>query len=172
MIKIKTATFADTALLSEMGYETFSDTYAAFNTKEDMDICLSLSFNLEKMGAEILNDKNIFLIAYEEAIPAGYALLKHNHTEALAANHPLEIARFYARTSFIGKGVGKALMQYAIDYAISIHTDYLWLSVWQRNPRAIDFYTKFGFSIHAKTTYLLGNDLQDDWLMKKELSSM
>ena len=171
MFHIKKATSSDTALLSEIGYETFSATYDAFNTKEDMVTCLSQSFNLAKMEDEILNDKNIFLIAYQEAIPVGYALLKHNHSEALNANHPLEIARFYARTSFIGKGVGKALMLHVIDYAISVDADYLWLSVWQPNTRAINFYTKFGFSIHANTTYLLGNDLQDDWLMKKELGS-
>ncbi len=169
MIQIKKATLADAALLAEIGFETFYDTYADFNIKEDMDICLSQSFNLIKMEAEILNHNNVFFIAYEGSVPAGYTYLKHNHADTLPAKLPLEIARFYARTPFIGKGVGKALMEHAIAYAESIHSDFIWLSVWQKNPRAIDFYTKFGFSIHTQTSFLLGKDLQDDWLMRKEL---
>jgi ribosomal protein S18 acetylase RimI-like enzyme len=45
----------------------------------------------------------------------------------------------------------------------------LWLGVWERNPRAIAFYRKSGFSDAGTTTFQLGSDLQTDRVMVASL---
>jgi nucleoside-diphosphate-sugar epimerase len=43
----------------------------------------------------------------------------------------------------------------------------VWLGVWKENAKALAFYTSFGFRIFGETDFILGNDLQKDWLMCK-----
>ena len=45
----------------------------------------------------------------------------------------------------------------------------VWLGVWKQNKKAIDFYTKWGFRIFGECDFVLGNDLQKDWLMRKKI---
>ena len=45
----------------------------------------------------------------------------------------------------------------------------IWLSVWEKNQRAIDFYNRWGFEKFADHTFILGNEVQNDWLLKKEI---
>jgi ribosomal protein S18 acetylase RimI-like enzyme len=81
----------------------------------------------------------------------------------------LEIARIYSIQKTIGKGVGKKLMQTCHDTARQKGKKILWLGVWKENQRAIDFYTNWGFEIFSEQKFVLGDDVQTDWLMKKNL---
>jgi len=45
----------------------------------------------------------------------------------------------------------------------------IWLSVWDRNPRAIAFYRKVGFVDAGFVSFRLGNEVQNDFLMVKAL---
>jgi ribosomal protein S18 acetylase RimI-like enzyme len=45
----------------------------------------------------------------------------------------------------------------------------IWLGVWERNTRAIEFYTKWGFKKFSEHIFMLGDEQQTDWLMKKFL---
>ena len=69
----------------------------------------------------------------------------------------------------LGKGVGSALMQKAIDVARERNKEILWLGVFQANKTAIDFYKRWGFEIFGEQNFLLGNDLQKDWLMRRDV---
>ena len=69
-----------------------------------------------------------------------------------------------------GKQLGKLLLQKAIDISQKQGYQYLWLAVWERNLKAIAFYTKHGFVEFDKHTFLLGNDAQIDIMMKLELN--
>lgn len=39
-----------------------------------------------------------------------------------------------------------------------------------KNKRAFEFYLKWGFEIFSSQVFLLGNDVQKDWVMKKNLT--
>lgn len=81
----------------------------------------------------------------------------------------IEIARIYAVRHFIGKGTGSALMQKCIDIAKEMNREVVWLGVWEHNKLAIDFYSKWGFEKFGEHVFVLGNDPQTDWMMKKIL---
>jgi len=49
------------------------------------------------------------------------------------------------------------------------NADYVWLGVWEENPRAIAFYKKNGFVEFDKHIFKLGNDEQTDIMMKLQL---
>ena len=170
-IVIRQATREDAWLIADISHQTFYDTFAAYNTKEDMDQFLSQQFTKGKLVLEVGARENIFLLAYDDDKIAGYVKIRDERAPlSLGTINAMEIERLYAITEMIGKGVGSTLMQACIDLAKAKNKDYLWLGVWEKNHRAIDFYGRWGFEKFDETDFLLGSDLQRDWLMKKKIS--
>jgi len=164
------ATVEDAALLADISCKTFYDTYHAYNTKEDMEMFLLEHFNLELVIKELNNTDNIFLLVYDNEQLCGYAKLSETKTPDQLKNiSALEIARIYSIKEKIGKGVGKILIEGCISIARKKNKKMIWLGVWKQNPRAIAFYQKNGFEIFSEQDFVLGKDVQQDWLMKKLL---
>lgn len=105
-----------------------------------------------------------------EEKPVGYVRMREGEKyPEFGDRDSLEIARIYVVNKFIGTGVGKLMMQKCISLAKEIKKDIIWLGVWEKNKRAISFYTKWGFEKFAEHPFLLGDEVQTDWLMKKEI---
>jgi diamine N-acetyltransferase len=169
-IIIKTATSQDADLIATLSRQTFSDTFARYNTTEDMEKFMNEVFTHQRLMEEVGAPGNEFLLAYNDNEPVGYARLRKAPNPAALGDMPaIEIARIYAVQHKIGKGVGSALMQRCIDVAKETGNRVIWLGVWEKNQKAIDFYTRWGFEKFGDHTFLLGNDEQTDWLMKRGL---
>lgn len=170
-IKVRVASKTDAVLIADLSRRTFLDTFTSQNTKEDMDKFMNKQFTKKKLMAEVGAEGNIFLLAYDNENPVGYARLRENNNPpALAGMPTLEIARIYAMQQMIGKGVGKALMLKSIAIAKQKKIEVIWLGVWKKNKKAIAFYKKWGFEKFAENDFILGDDVQKDWLMKKSLA--
>lgn len=169
---IREATIADARLIADISHQTFYETFAMHNSRENMDKFLNQQFTKGKLIMEVGARENIFLLAYDNDDIAGYVKIRDERVPLSMGNvSALEIARIYAMSDKIGKGVGSFLMQSCIDIAKQKSKGWVWLGVWEKNQRAIEFYTKWGFEKFDETDFLLGDDLQKDWLMKKNLVS-
>ena len=167
-VVVRRAKTEDAVLLSRLGAETFFDAFASQNTPEDMALYLRSSFGPDIQAAELAEPHTVFLIAEVGVEAAGYARLREGPPSVpMSAVRPLEIVRFYARTSWIGKRVGSALMEACLSESLSRNCDLIWLDVWERNERAIAFYRKWGFVVVGSQPFRLGNDVQDDLLMAR-----
>ncbi len=174
---MREASLEDHVLLSEMGARTFKDTFGQDNTPEDMAEYLAKSFSPEKQMEELAQPGSIFLIAEaevpggEEGIAVGYARLQLGEPELeVGGLKPIELVRIYSEKEWIGHGVGAALMQECLSTARDLGCDLVWLGVWQKNARAISFYQKWGFTIAGSQAFLLGRDLQQDYVMVRTLA--
>lgn len=171
-ISLRYATAADNALLAEFGARTFSDSFAADNTPENMAAYLAASFSPEKQAAELADPGTIFMIAECEGKVIGYTKMKEGQAPpCIAGHHPIEIVRFYSIKEWIGRGVGPTLMQACLAEASRRDCDTIWLDVWEKNPRAIAFYRKWGFVEVGAQTFQLGDDLQNDLLMSRGIDN-
>ena len=131
---------------------------------------LNEQFTKGKLMMEVGAKENLFLLAYDQHEVAGYAKLRDNRVPlSLKNTKAMEVARLYAMTHQIGKGVGAALMQKSIEVGREKGKEIMWLGVWEKNQRAIDFYIKWGFEKFEEVDFLLGDDVQRDWLMKKRI---
>jgi diamine N-acetyltransferase len=81
----------------------------------------------------------------------------------------LEIERIYVLKEYHGKKVGQVLYDCALKIAKEKQIEFVWLGVWEKNPRAISFYTKNGFEAFDKHVFVLGTDEQTDIMMKLTL---
>jgi ribosomal protein S18 acetylase RimI-like enzyme len=78
----------------------------------------------------------------------------------------LEIERIYVKTSFHGEGIGYFLINEAKKIAQEKGLKFIWLAVWENNPKAIDFYKRNGFQAFGMKTFWFADDPQNDIMMR------
>ncbi len=170
MLNIRVAGKPDAALIADLSRQTFYDTFHAQNTAENMKKFLDEQFTPEQLIREVGAPYNIFLLAFDDDSPAGYVRMRENNIPpGLDTHHAIEIARIYVVKSHIGKGIGARLMQRCLDMAKELGYHTLWLGVWELNHTAIAFYHKWGFTKFSEADFILGDDVQKDWLLKKQI---
>ncbi|MEM8508762.1 MAG: GNAT family N-acetyltransferase [Bacteroidota bacterium] len=169
-MEIRKATIQDSTKLKEIGKQTFYETFSSDNSEENMTKYLAQEFSNEKLRSE-LNDPNAeFYFAELDGKIIGYLKVNRGPSQTEIKNeNALEIERIYVLKEFHGKKVGQMLYDKAITLAKIHDVAYVWLGVWERNPRAIRFYEKNGFVPFDKHIFTLGEDKQIDLMMKLEL---
>lgn len=169
-MKITRITTNEIDQLQKIGRQTFYETFSTGNTQENMQKYLDERFSIEKLTAE-LNDKNaIFYFAQLENKIVGYLKINFGDSQTeLKDDKSLEIERIYVLKEFQGKKIGQILYDKAIEIAKQKDADYIWLGVWEENPRAISFYKKNGFVEFDRHIFKLGDDEQTDIMMKLKL---
>lgn len=170
IIEIQRVTEQDIDQLQKIGKQTFQETFSAGNTEDNMKKYLEEGFSVEKLTAEI-NDTNAeFYFATIDGNAIGYLKLNFGQSQTeLKDDKALEIERIYVLKEFHGKQVGQLLYEKAMQIARQKGADYVWLGVWEENPRAINFYKKNGFVAFDKHIFKLGDDEQTDIMMRLQL---
>jgi ribosomal protein S18 acetylase RimI-like enzyme len=168
-LQLRKGSPGDLLLLQKIGREAFADTFSEYNTEENMREYLDKHYAMEKIAAELQDPNGEFLLVFDGKFCAGYARMRKGATPNGVDGNAIEIERLYAVRNYIGKEVGKKLMEACVEYAIQGNFDIVWLGVWEKNIRAIRFYEKHGFRKFGEHVFMLGQDAQNDWLMKKML---
>lgn len=169
-LKIRRAAAADAELLAELSYRTFYDAFHAHpkNAPEDLAAYMEQAFSRETIAAELAAANSVFLLAELDGEPAGYArIIIGSSEDGITAERPVELNRLYAHQKFLGKGVGHRLMDDVLRIARENECDVIWLGVWEYNPRAQNFYKKYGFREVGRHIFQLGSDPQTDLLMQR-----
>ncbi len=78
----------------------------------------------------------------------------------------IEIERIYLLKKYHGNGYGKDLFESIIEIARARNIDRVWLGVWSKNKKAIEFYKKLGFIKFDQHLFKLGKDEQLDYLLE------
>jgi GNAT superfamily N-acetyltransferase len=177
-IRLRAATVDDAAGLSALGAALFEQTFGPDNTPEDMRDYLAESFTPERQAAELKEvNRQTFIVEDDRGDWVGYAVLIRGETsEFVDGNQPAELRRIYVDRSLHGQAVDEqgrrasvVLLEQCFQQATDWGCDVIWLAVWERNPRAMRFYQKHGFSVVGKKVFRLGSDVQHDFVMARNL---
>jgi diamine N-acetyltransferase len=172
IIEIKKVTLEDVEELQKISRETFFETFAGENTAKDMQNYLEENFSRDNLKNELTNPDSKFYFAIVNNIVTGYLKVNSGPAQTeLKDDNALEIERIYVLKEYHGKHVGQALYKQALKVAEQKKSCYVWLGVWEKNLRAINFYRKNGFVEFDKHLFKLGEDEQIDLMMKKTLNS-
>ncbi|MEH7123690.1 GNAT family N-acetyltransferase [Bacillus sp. JJ1532] len=169
-IKLKKCTHEDLQTLQEISIETFNDTFKDQNSPENMNAYLERAFNLKQLEKELSNMSSEFFFVYFHNEMAGY--LKVNTNEAQSeemGKESFEIERIYIKNKFQKHGLGKYLLNQAMEIAMDRKKKKIWLGVWEKNENAIAFYKKMGFVQTGAHSFYMGDEEQTDLIMTKTL---
>jgi ribosomal protein S18 acetylase RimI-like enzyme len=169
-IEIRKVSLSDIDELQSISRQTFTETFADTNTESDMKKYLSENLSIDTLTNEMLVPDSEFYFALTDHKVIGYLKLNFGKAQTeLKDKKALEIERIYVLKEFHGKKVGQILYDFALQIASGIKADYVWLGVWEKNFRAINFYKKNGFVEFDKHSFILGNDEQTDIMMKLKI---
>ena len=167
-ITIKHADPSHAALIAKLALDTFCESFEKVNNPEDFWAYVNEAFHVSKIEEELNEPGSLYMLAYADGDLAGYARVRQS--DEVNRDFPgvktIELQRIYALDKFIGKGIGKALMNYCIELGKKQGAEILWLGVWEHNQRAQQFYKKLGFEQFSSHTFMLGKDAQTDILLK------
>jgi diamine N-acetyltransferase len=167
---IRPCSTSDLETLRQIGMTTFDETFREMNTPETMNLYLQEAFAHSKLLGELQNPFSQFFFLYVDGILAGYVKLNDATAQSdLKDPEALEIERIYVCSNQKRKGLGSYLMQFALQKATEMGKNYAWLGVWEKNPAAISFYRKMGFKEAGRHVFRMGEELQTDLIMRKDL---
>lgn len=172
-ITVTKVTPQDISQLQKIGKDTFYESFSEMNDAADMEEYLREGFSIKKITAEVNDNNTLIYFAKIEGQVIGYLKLNFGASQTeFQDENAMEIQRIYVSKDFQGKNIGQLLYEKAIEVAKQKHVGYVWLGVWEKNPRAIKFYERNGFEAFDKHLFRLGKDIQTDILMKLNLAAL
>jgi len=162
---------ADILELQKIGKQTFFETFASDDSTSDMKQYLDEKFNIDQLSKELKNSKSMFYFSEIESEIIGY--LKINTGEAQTENRhneALEIERIYVVSNYQGSNIGQLLFNKAIEIAKKQRIKNIWLGVWEKNQKAINFYLKNGLVEFDKHKFKFGQDEAINLMMRLKLT--
>lgn len=169
-VKIIKCSREDLQILQEISIETFNDTFKDQNSPENMKAYLERAFNFKQLEEELSNvSSEIFFIYFNEEL-AGYLKVNMNDAQSeKLGDESLEIERIYIKNKFQKHGLGKYLLNKAMEIAMEHNKKKIWLGVWEKNENAIAFYKKMGFVQTGAHSFYMGDEEQIDFIMTKTI---
>lgn len=166
---------SEASRLSEFAKDNFDKTYGPLCRAADVDAYMASELSPTSLLRVLTNPTSWVFAAVVDDEWVGYAQVQlaplpedviSLQTPSLSTT-PMELSRFYVVRKCHGTDVAQQMLGIVLAHAELQGSETLWLSVWQENARAIAFYKKWGFSAIGATKFLMGEDLQDDFIMER-----
>jgi len=172
MIAIELVCPSDVDILLALSRKTFYDAFEHLNNPDDFEAYTSKAFTREQLLSEINNPNSEFYFAMLDDEAVGYIKLNYREGQAEFRDpDAVEVSRIYVLADQQGKKIGNQLLDFAINQAIEDKLSYIWLGVWEHNLAAQRFYERNGFVKVGSHEFVVGTDVQTDFLMKRDLNA-
>ena len=157
--------------LQKLSKQTFFESFSWGNSEENMARYLEEGFSLDKLTRELKYENTAFYFVKSANEVIGYMKLNAGPAQTeLQKEDSFELERIYVLKDYQGKGIGRQLLDKAIQLAKEKKASYIWLGVWEENKSAIQFYKKNGFIAFDEHYFMVGDDKQTDIMMKLMLN--
>jgi len=173
--KLQKCTLEQVQLLQDLAIQTYQETFAESNSEALLQKYYQASLNLPLLSSQLQNDESEFYFIYssendkQQNIPAGFLKLNIGAAQTdIFDPDALEVEKIYILNNAIGKGLGREMIDFAIERAKQQQKQYLWLGVWEHNYSALAFYKKMGFTQFSQHNFDMGGDIQIDLLLKRD----
>jgi len=162
----------DAPALAALGQEAFCASFAHLYGEEDLTGFLAQSHSPAKVATEIADpNMRVHLALDEHGQLLGFCklVLACGWPDMARAANVIELKQLYTAPSATGRGIGAALMDWALAEAVSREAGEMQLSVYSDNPGAQRFYARYGFAKVADIHFMVGNQRDEEFLFAKVL---
>jgi len=165
---LRPATSADVPALAPFAAEAFTAAFGHLYRPEDLALFLG-EWRAEKAYRDALAvpAKRVQLAEVDGKLAAYALIVLGEHFEERPEprpERPVFISQLYCAAGMTGRGLGAALMDWAIAEARAWRADALQLSVFSENFGAQRFYRRYGFEHVADIDFWVGNHRDDEFL--------
>ena len=160
----------EAARLAALETATFVETFAHLNDPAELDDHVARAFAVDRIAAQLQDERVELSWVLDGGDPVAFLKLNHGDAQTeLGLADGLEVEQVYVAATHQGRGVGRLLLQHAMERATEAGLAFVWLGVWEHNTKGIAVYERVGFRTFGEHTFLLGTDPQRDVLMRLEL---
>ncbi|QTD37122.1 GNAT family N-acetyltransferase [Polaribacter batillariae] len=146
MLLIRKATPKDITSLALVGKKAFVTPHKEAIPSEIMTNYLNRSFSKKTLLKEITNPNYQYNLIFVDDNLAGFSKVVFNEkNENIKETNVTKMERLYLLEEFYGLGLGNKLFQYNLNLSKNNLQKGIWLYVWIKNFRALEFYKKAGF---------------------------
>lgn len=146
MISIRKATVNDVKQLAIVSKKAFVIPHKHAIPKEIMDVYLKENFSEENLAKEVIQENyNYYLLFYKDELAGFSKIILNTKNDNIKDENVTKMERLYLLQEFYNLGLGKELMQFNVQLCKKNNQNGIWLYVWIKNTKAIQFYTKMGF---------------------------
>jgi ribosomal protein S18 acetylase RimI-like enzyme len=167
---IRSATAGDVRDLAALAKRTWSDAFGSSVSPDEE------AAELEKTRSEgyfiAALRRDTILVADSNGALVGYVQFGDvNIPEVDVRPGDQELHRVYVDTALQGRGLGRRLMYAALQHPRLAEATRVYLSVWDKNERAIHLYKSLGFQTVGTTTFVIGSgEVAVDLVMVRDRS--
>jgi GNAT superfamily N-acetyltransferase len=153
-------------LVQELAYRIWPSTYSEILSQEQMAFMLNWMYSIETLEKSYVSDHCFFAI-FDENQAVGFLDVELNCPETSG----IKLPKIYVLPEKQGLGLGKKLLNFAIDFGNKQGLHQVILQV-NRYNKAVDFYLHAGFEIIDEQDFDIGNGyFMNDFVMQKSLVS-
>jgi ribosomal protein S18 acetylase RimI-like enzyme len=168
---IRPATTDDVPALADLATRTWSDAFGSSVGQEDEAAELERTRSPAYFAEALERDTILVSERGEELL--GYVQFGDVDTPGLDVRPgDQELHRIYIETALHGQGFGRQLMNAALEHPRLAHATRIYLTVWEKNERAIRLYESVGFRRVGAVTFAIGSEVVEDLLMLLDRSSL
>ena len=169
---VRRASAFDAAPLAAFAADMFVEALGAQNDPDNLAAHVATAFGVAQQSGELTSAAWRTLVMEDESGFAAFTQVRRSTPPpCVTGRAAVEIHRFYVAPRWHGRGVAQRLMAVAVEAAVELGADTIWLGVWERNPRAIAFYAKCGFRDVGTTSFAVGPDVQTDRVLAHDVLS-
>lgn len=167
MITLRRASPEDAEILTALGRETFSATFAHLYPPEDLAHFLADAHTPEQYATWAVDPAYGLWIAERDGRPIGYALAGPNtlpHPDAAPGDG--ELKRIYVATEAQGAGVGALMLEATLEWLNRLERP-LWIGVWSQNHGAQRLYGRHGFVKAGEYEFHVGRTRDREFILRR-----
>jgi ribosomal protein S18 acetylase RimI-like enzyme len=167
-MNFRDAVAADLPAVDRVFRTSFCETFAHLYSGEDLAAFLG-NFTPEAWAEEFADPGYRFRVAEVDGKVVGYLKLGPSALPIETDKRAAELRQIYILKDHLGSGIAAALTNWAVDEARSQGFEELYLTVFIDNHRARRFYDRYGFEAVGRYDFMVGNQADEDIIMRKAL---
>lgn len=157
-IAYRQAVAQDAAPLAALGGTVWISTYAEEGVEPAFARHVLAEFTAERLRARLDDPRNCHWLAETGSGLVGFAELRlGERSPCLAAKDQAEISRLYVLERFTRRGIGRELLRRCCQSAAAAGIATLWLTAYEGNTRALEFYRREGWATAGDYAFALGD---------------
>ena len=167
-VTFRTPTIDDAERMAALGERAFVETFGHLYTPENLALFLQ-NHSPETWRKDLSNPACAVRVGEAEGQAIAYAKLRPARPAGRITAPAIELKQFYVLSGWQGSGVAQQLMDWVDRRGARRGAEELYLSVFTENQRAQRFYSRYGFEEVGRQKFMVGNQADEDIIMRKAL---
>ena len=160
LLTFRHCTPADSALVRRVAFECYTPYYADLWEEGGMEAYLTALYEPVRLASELADPNLSFELACREGLPVGFSKL-HFRCDRAETLNAAYLERVYVAVSVAGQGVGRRLIERALDAARDRGRQWVWLQTMADARKPLARYLDAGF-VECERTRLESPKVRSD----------